>query len=85
MTDQLIAGMVIGHPLRLRILLACAVMPQSPKTLTTPEASLQVVAYHFRTLHQRGLIEVHDRVRRRGSVQTFYVLSDTGRELLDDG
>jgi predicted ArsR family transcriptional regulator len=83
-TDQLPAGLEIGHPERLRIMRACAVVSQSPKTMATREVSLQTIAYHFRVLHQRGLIEVHDQVRRRGSIQTYYVLSDTGRELLGD-
>lgn len=83
MSSQLEAGMEIGHPLRLRIMLACAQQPQSPKTMETRQEPLGTIAYHFRILRERGLLAEHSRVRRRGSVQTYYVLSDAGRALLD--
>lgn len=73
----------LGHPERHRVLMACALRPQSPKTLAADRERIGFTAYHFRVLAARGLIEVSFQQRVRGSIQTFYVATEKGRELLE--
>jgi DNA-binding transcriptional ArsR family regulator len=77
----------LGHETRLRIL----VLLRDGSTLSPREATerlsgdkLGKVAYHFRMLRDAGLITETRIAPVRGALQHFYVLSDRGRELLDD-
>ena len=72
----------LGHPLRLRILLA---LENESETLSPSDlgqrlrVALGLVAYHVRTLRDDGLLELVDTRVARGSLQSFYRLSDRGR------
>lgn len=72
----------VGHPERLRILRACIQGPQSPKTMTSNGRSIGAVAYHFRLLYDRGLLEIAEKRVVRGAIQTFYRASDLGLSAL---
>ena len=70
----------LGHPLRLRILLALESETLSPSDLGQRlRVALGLVAYHVRTLRDDGLLELVDTRVARGSLQSFYRLSDRGR------
>lgn len=77
------AAFRLGHPLRYRILRACVLGPESPATLTPPGELVGGVAYHFRVLRDKGLLEVTERRRRHGGMQTLYVATDAGRAALE--
>lgn len=73
----------LGHPERYRILRACALEQESPRTMTQQGgASLGVIAYHFRVLCEKGLIERSERRAVRGTVQNFYRATPAGRRAL---
>jgi DNA-binding transcriptional ArsR family regulator len=62
-----------SHPLRVRILAMLQERTASPVELADwLGARLGTVAYHVRTLHQLGLIELVDETRVRGAVAHHY-------------
>src|ERR671939_1452020 len=63
----------MSHPLRVRILAILQERRASPNELAgVLGATLGTVAYHVRTLHQLGLIELVDETRVRGAVAHHY-------------
>ena len=63
----------MSHPLRVRILAILQERSASPTELAgVLEATLGTVAYHVRTLHQLGLIELVDETPVRGAVEHHY-------------
>lgn len=63
----------MSHPLRVRILAILQERRASPNELASVlEATLGTVAYHVRTLHQLGLIELVDETPVRGAVEHHY-------------
>jgi DNA-binding transcriptional ArsR family regulator len=63
----------MSHPLRVRILAILQERRASPNELAGAlEATLGTVAYHVRTLHQLGLIELVDETPVRGAVEHHY-------------
>src|SRR3954452_6635678 len=63
----------MSHPLRVRILAILQERRASPNELAQVlEATLGTVAYHVRTLHQLGLIELVDETPVRGAVEHHY-------------
>lgn len=61
------------HPLRVRILALLQERKASPAELAQwLDASLGTVAYHVRTLHQLGLIDLVDETMVRGAVAHHY-------------
>jgi DNA-binding transcriptional ArsR family regulator len=63
----------LAHPLRVRILSMLDENAGSPKQLAGRlGASLGVVAYHVRTLHQLELIELVETRQRRGATEHLY-------------
>jgi predicted ArsR family transcriptional regulator len=71
------------HPLRDQIVDALGGHdePLSPAKLSeVTGVTLGAVAYHVRTLHAAGLIELAREARVRGAVEHFYALTDIGRE-----
>jgi DNA-binding transcriptional ArsR family regulator len=63
----------MSHPLRVRILAILQERRASPNELAgVLEATLGTVAYHVRTLHQLGLIELVDETPVRGAVEHHY-------------
>jgi DNA-binding transcriptional ArsR family regulator len=63
----------LAHPLRIRILAMLEEQPASPVQLTAKlDATLGTVAYHVRTLHQLGLVELVDTRQRRGATEHYY-------------
>src|SRR3954451_21858239 len=63
----------MSHPLRVRILAMLQERKASPVELAEWLGSrLGTVAYHVRTLHQLGLIELVDETRVRGAVAHHY-------------
>jgi DNA-binding transcriptional ArsR family regulator len=63
----------LAHPLRVRILAMLDEHPASPKQLAGRlGASLGVVAYHVRTLHQLELLELVETRQRRGATEHLY-------------
>jgi DNA-binding transcriptional ArsR family regulator len=63
----------LSHPLRVRILAILEERTASPLDLSRIlRAKLGVVAYHVRTLHRLGLIELEREVPVRGALQRFY-------------
>jgi DNA-binding transcriptional ArsR family regulator len=66
-----------NHPLRVRILAMLQERTASPVELADWLGSrLGTVAYHVRTLHQLGLIELVDETRVRGAVAHHYRAKD---------
>src|SRR4051812_15076615 len=58
----------LAHPLRIRILALLADRSASPVQLSSQlDATLGTVAYHVRTLHSLGLVELVDTRQRRGA------------------
>lgn len=77
------AALALGHPLRFRILRACAQQPESPVTLAPRfENELGRLAYHFRLLEDRGLLEIVERRRVNGAQQKLYAATADGRAAL---
>jgi DNA-binding transcriptional ArsR family regulator len=63
----------MSHPLRVRILAILQERRASPNELAgVLGATLGTVAYHVRTLHQLGLIELVDETPVRGAVEHHY-------------
>src|SRR4051812_10925738 len=63
----------MSHPLRVRILAMLTERVASPVELAEwVDASLGVVAYHVRTLHRLGMIELVKETRVRGAVEHHY-------------
>lgn len=63
----------LAHPLRVRLLAMLDEHAASPKELAGRlDASLGVVAYHVRTLHQLGLIRLVDMQQVRGAAVHVY-------------
>ena len=73
----------LGHPLRLQIVLALEHEPVSPSDLAQQlGAGLGVTAYHVRTLGAAGVVELDHTRPVRGSMQSYYRLTDRGRTAL---
>jgi predicted transcriptional regulator len=81
----------LAHPIRIHILEVTETEAVSPSEVAVALGEpLGVVAYHFRVLHNAGLIELAATQRKRGSIQSFYrstrpgwsELADTLRELV---
>jgi DNA-binding transcriptional ArsR family regulator len=63
----------LAHPLRIRILAMLADRVASPVQLAAHlDATLGTVAYHVRTLHSLGLVELVDTRQRRGATEHYY-------------
>ena len=63
----------LAHPLRIRILAMLADRVASPVQLASHlDATLGTVAYHVRTLHGLGLVELVDTRQRRGATEHYY-------------
>src|SRR3954454_8746655 len=63
----------MSHPLRIRILALLTERTASPVELAEwLDASLGVVAYHVRTLHRFGMIDLVKETRVRGAVEHHY-------------
>jgi DNA-binding transcriptional ArsR family regulator len=63
----------LAHPLRIRILAMLADRNASPVQLAAKlDATLGTVAYHVRTLHSLGLVELVDTRQRRGATEHYY-------------
>jgi DNA-binding transcriptional ArsR family regulator len=63
----------LAHPLRIRILAMLADRSASPVQLSSQlDATLGTVAYHVRTLHNLGLVELVDTRQRRGATEHYY-------------
>jgi DNA-binding transcriptional ArsR family regulator len=63
----------LAHPLRIRILAMLADRSASPVQLAAKlDATLGTVAYHVRTLHDLGLVELVDTRQRRGATEHYY-------------
>jgi DNA-binding transcriptional ArsR family regulator len=63
----------LAHPLRIRILAMLAERSASPVQLASKlDATLGTVAYHVRTLHSLGLVELVDTRQRRGATEHYY-------------
>ena len=63
----------LAHPLRIRILAMLAESAASPVQLSGRlDATLGTVAYHVRTLHNLGLVELVDTRQRRGATEHYY-------------
>ena len=78
---------LLGHPIRLRILLALGSDTLSPSGLEQRlDVGLAVVAYHVRVLRDDGLLMLVDTRPVRGSLESFYRLTGRGesaRRVLD--
>ena len=63
----------LSHPLRVRILAMLRERTASPSQLSGwLGATLGTTAYHVRSLHQLGLIELADETRVRGAIEHHY-------------
>jgi DNA-binding transcriptional ArsR family regulator len=63
----------LSHPLRIRILAILDDRTSSAVEISrTLRADIGVVAYHIRTLHRLGLLELVRETPRRGAIQRFY-------------
>lgn len=63
----------LSHPLRVRILAMLQERTASPSELSEwLGATLGTTAYHVRSLHQLGLIELADETRVRGAIEHHY-------------
>ena len=63
----------LAHPLRVRILAMLEEERASPVVLAERlDQSLGVVAYHVRTLHKLGLVELVGTRQRRGATEHYY-------------
>jgi DNA-binding transcriptional ArsR family regulator len=82
----------LAHPLRMRILTMLDERPGTPALLAAAlGASVNVVAYHVRRLHELGLAELVEVRRGRGGLEHVYVagrhptFSDAAWEALEPG
>jgi DNA-binding transcriptional ArsR family regulator len=63
----------LSHPLRVRILAILGERTASPIEISRMlRADIGVVAYHVRTLHRLGLLDLEREVPVRGAIQRFY-------------
>jgi DNA-binding transcriptional ArsR family regulator len=63
----------LSHPLRVRILSILDERTSSAVEISRDlRADIGVVAYHIRTLHRLGLLELVRETPRRGAIQRFY-------------
>jgi DNA-binding transcriptional ArsR family regulator len=70
----------LAHPLRVRILAMLGERAASPVQLAqTLDATLGTIAYHVRTLHGLGLIELVATRQRRGATEHVYEAVETPR------
>jgi DNA-binding transcriptional ArsR family regulator len=70
----------LAHPLRIRILAMLGERPASPVQIAQRvDATLGAVAYHVRTLHNLGLIELVETRQRRGATEHVYQAIDVPR------
>ena len=70
----------LAHPLRIRILAMLGEREASPVQLAQKlDATLGTVAYHVRTLHDLGLIELTATRQRRGATEHVYQALETPR------
>ena len=70
---------LLGHPLRLRILLALGTETLSPSELEQRlDSGLGITAYHVGVLRDDGLLMLVDTRAARGAVESFYRLSGRG-------
>jgi DNA-binding transcriptional ArsR family regulator len=70
---------LLGHPVRLRILLALGSETLSPSGLEQRlDGGLAVMAYHVRVLRDDGLLMLVDTRPVRGSLESFYRLTGRG-------
>jgi DNA-binding transcriptional ArsR family regulator len=70
---------LLGHPIRLRILLALGSDTLSPSELEQRLGiGLGVLAYHVGVLRDDGLLMLVDTRASRGAVESFYRLTDRG-------
>lgn len=73
----------LGHPLRLQVVLALEHETSSPTDLAQQlGVALGLSAYHVRILRAAGLLELVDTRPVRGSMQSFYRLSQRGHTAL---
>lgn len=71
--DQAAYLKAIAHPLRIRILAMLGERAASPVELEPQlDATLGAIAYHVRTLHTLGLIELVETRQRRGAIEHVY-------------
>jgi DNA-binding transcriptional ArsR family regulator len=72
LTDPSLAK-ALAHPLRTRILAALEDRTASPSDLADEiDAPLGVLSYHVRRLEALGLLELVERVPRRGALEHYY-------------
>jgi len=70
----------LAHPLRIRILAMLGERAASPVQLAQKlDATLGTIAYHVRTLHNLGLIELVATRQRRGATEHVYQALETPR------
>ena len=70
----------LAHPLRIRILAMLGERAASPVQLAQKlDATLGTIAYHVRTLHNLGLIELVATRQRRGATEHVYQAIETPR------
>ena len=70
----------LAHPLRIRILAMLGERAASPVQLAQKlDATLGTIAYHVRTLHNLGLIELVATRQRRGATEHVYQAVETPR------
>lgn len=71
------------QPVRLTILEELAHAKGSAKTIAdTSGVELGVVSYHMRALAEDGLVKSNGTTRRRGAIQTWYVITSKGASFL---
>lgn len=69
----------LAHPLRAHILTELEKRAASPSQIAEAVGeSVGVVSYHMRVLAEAGLAELVGTVPRRGALQHFYAVRDTG-------
>jgi DNA-binding transcriptional ArsR family regulator len=69
----------LAHPIRLEVLRMAESVPISASEAAVALGEpLGTVAYHFRVLHNAGLIELVGTERRRGSIESFYEATSSG-------
>lgn len=68
----------VSHPLRSAIVALLREGPLSPARPSErlPEATLGTLAYHFRFLEKLRLVEVGERIPRRGAIEHVYRLKE---------
>jgi DNA-binding transcriptional ArsR family regulator len=70
---------LLGHPIRLRILLAFGADTLSPSELEQRlDVGLAILAYHVGVLRDDGFLMLVDTRATRGALESFYRLTDRG-------